>query len=171
MTRQIVDIDYTRCTGCRACVLTCSVFHAGVVRPSASAIHIASSLDEGVNVPLLCIACKERPCLDVCPVNAIRLHKTLGIPLIDTEACTGCQSCIPACPYHGISFDPVADKAVKCDLCDGEPLCVKVCMGAYEMPGALHYVTLSGEEEADYDRRVQERMNVYRSVKDGSECS
>lgn len=171
MTRQILDIDYTRCTGCRACVLTCSLVRVEAVRESASAIRIVSSLDQGVNVPLLCIACKERPCLNVCLVNAIRLHETLGIPLIDTEACTGCQLCIPACPYHGISFDSVANKAVECDLCGGEPLCVKVCTGVHDMPGALHYVTLSDEEEADYDRRVQERMGVYREIKDGSECS
>jgi len=171
MARQVIDIDYTRCTGCNACVLTCALAHAGVVRLSASAIHILSSPDEGINVPLVCINCKEQPCIDVCPVSAIRPDEKLGVPIIDTESCVGCQACIPRCPYHAISFDPVVNKAVKCDLCGGEPLCVKVCMGVNDMPGALHYVTLSDEEEADYDRRVQERMDVYRGIKEGSQCS
>lgn len=171
MTRQVIDIDYTRCTGCRACVLTCALAHAGVVRLSASAIHILSSPDEGINVPLVCTNCKERPCIDACPENAIRPHEKLGIPVIDAESCVGCQACIPACPYHAISFDPIAAKAVKCDLCDGDPLCVQVCTGVNDMPGALHILTLGDEEEGKFDHRVQERMNAYQVVREESEYS
>ncbi len=169
MTRKVIDIDYEKCTGCRACMLTCSLAHTGEVRLAASAIQIASSNDEGRNVPLVCIACKERPCLDACPEDAIHLHEDLDMPMIDTERCTGCQSCLAACPYHGIFFDPVAKKAVKCDLCSGEPLCIKVCTGAYDMPAALHSLTPDLEREEEYAQAAQDRMEAYQNIQENKE--
>jgi Fe-S-cluster-containing hydrogenase component 2 len=41
-----------------------------------------------------------------------------------------------ACPVGGINIDPVTDTAFKCDLCNGDPECVKVCD-----PGAIKYVS------------------------------
>jgi len=164
MTRKVIDIDHKKCTGCRACMLTCSLAHAGEIRLAASAIQIASSNDEGRNVPLVCIACEERPCLDVCPEDAIHLHEELDMPMIDSARCTGCQSCIAACPYCGIFFDPVAKKAVKCDLCNGEPLCVKVCTGVYDMPAALRYVIHDAAQKEEYGQSVQDRMEAYQMI-------
>ena len=35
--------------------------------------------------------------------------------------------CIIACPFGGPSIDPFDRSTVKCDLCDGDPECVKFC--------------------------------------------
>jgi len=41
--------------------------------------------------------------------------------------CIGCANCVTACTYGGISIDPKSKKAIKCDLCDGDPACAKAC--------------------------------------------
>jgi Fe-S-cluster-containing hydrogenase component 2 len=35
--------------------------------------------------------------------------------------------CIAVCPFGAMSFDTLGEKVIKCDLCDGEPVCVKFC--------------------------------------------
>ena len=37
------------------------------------------------------------------------------------------MNCVTACIYGGIAIDPQTKKAVKCDLCNGDPACVKAC--------------------------------------------
>jgi len=137
MSRR-VEVDASRCTGCRACMLTCSLRRTGEARLSASAIRVVSSPDEGQHAPIVCLACSERPCIAACPVGAI--VDAEETPLLDVKRCIGCRACVDACPYGAIGFDPVAGKAVKCDLCGGDPLCVKVCNAATTMPGALSVV-------------------------------
>lgn len=47
--------------------------------------------------------------------------------VVDEERCTGCGFCAAACPWGVITLDPVTGKALKCDLCGGDPACVKEC--------------------------------------------
>jgi len=46
---------------------------------------------------------------------------------VDEDTCVGCKVCAMACPIGGVSIDPVSHVAYKCDLCDGDPECVKYC--------------------------------------------
>jgi Fe-S-cluster-containing hydrogenase component 2 len=39
------------------------------------------------------------------------------------------------CPFGAIGFDIVSKRVIKCDLCDGDPECAKVCFY-----GAIEYV-------------------------------
>jgi Fe-S-cluster-containing hydrogenase component 2 len=73
-----------------------------------------------------------------CPTKAIRIDDVTGARVIDQELCIGCQTCIQACSYElsRIRFDRVKKKAIKCDLCGGDPACVKACP-----TGALSYFT------------------------------
>ncbi|MFO8191839.1 MAG: 4Fe-4S binding protein [Bacillota bacterium] len=57
------------------------------------------------------------------------------------ETCTGCGACVSACPDHMIRLDNEC-KADKCDLCRGDPLCVKYCPS-----GALKLVELVSKQE------------------------
>jgi len=35
--------------------------------------------------------------------------------------------CVAICPFGAMSFDPIAQKVIKCDFCDGDPFCAKFC--------------------------------------------
>ena len=37
------------------------------------------------------------------------------------------MNCVTACVYGGIAIDPRTKKAIKCDLCNGDPACAKAC--------------------------------------------
>jgi Fe-S-cluster-containing hydrogenase component 2 len=41
-----------------------------------------------------------------------------------------------ACPFGAIGVDTQEDKIIKCDLCEGQPVCVEFCEA-----GALQYVS------------------------------
>jgi carbon-monoxide dehydrogenase iron sulfur subunit len=49
--------------------------------------------------------------------------------VIDEGKCTGCWSCIEACPFDAIFKDEVNNVPIRCDLCmDLEvPACVSSC--------------------------------------------
>ena len=37
------------------------------------------------------------------------------------------MNCVTACLYGGIEIDPKTLKAKKCDICWGDPACIKAC--------------------------------------------
>jgi Fe-S-cluster-containing hydrogenase component 2 len=37
------------------------------------------------------------------------------------------MNCVTACTFGGIEIDPMTLKAIKCDLCWGDPACIKAC--------------------------------------------
>jgi Fe-S-cluster-containing hydrogenase component 2 len=118
--------------------MVCSVEHAGVSSPSRSRIHIIKWPWEGFELPMLCQQCEEAPCIAVCPKNALSRDSSLGRVVLDYDLCLGCKMCIIACPFGGIGFDTVARQVIKCDLCDGDPACVRFCE-----PEALQFVPAS----------------------------
>ena len=124
---KVISIDQGKCTGCRVCEMVCSIKHAGVVNPLRSRIKIDKSEWEGVYVPVTCRQCKSPVCQSVCPVDAIYRDPNLDSVVIDYNRCIGCRMCIDACPFGGMSIDPVAEKTIKCDLCGGDPQCVRFC--------------------------------------------
>ena len=126
MRQQIVPF-FDLCTGCRICELACSQNHFRAYAPRKA--HVAVSIEsEGLRAqPSICIQCDDAPCVRVCPVDAIDKDDKLGAVLINRDKCTGCKMCVLACPIDAIYFDTESKKATKCDLCQGEPACVKYC--------------------------------------------
>jgi Fe-S-cluster-containing hydrogenase component 2 len=53
-----------------------------------------------------------------------------GAVLVDREKCTSCGICIRACPGNVPLLHPGDNKATICNLCSGDPKCVKVCKEA-----------------------------------------
>jgi Fe-S-cluster-containing hydrogenase component 2 len=51
------------------------------------------------------------------------------------SACTGCGTCVQACPFGMIALSSETGTALICDLCGGDPSCVKRCA-----TGAIAYV-------------------------------
>ena len=124
---KVLNIDYEKCTGCRLCELVCSVYHEGVSNPTKSRINIIKWEAEGLYIPVTCQQCEDAPCKAACPVKAIDRDETLNRVTIDYDKCIGCRSCMAVCPFGAMGFDITNKKVFKCDLCDGEPQCVKFC--------------------------------------------
>lgn len=123
MQKAIVPL-YEVCTGCRMCELVCALFHFGTINPKKSNITIAK---RGIrhDLPVVCnqgLNCNEE-CVASCPVECIKREN--GILKIIKDECIGCEACVEACPYNAIKM--VGEIAIKCDLCDGDPNCVKFC--------------------------------------------
>ncbi|UCF82370.1 MAG: 4Fe-4S dicluster domain-containing protein [Desulfobacteraceae bacterium] len=124
---KVLMINYEKCTGCRLCELVCSVFHEQVSNPSRSRIKVMKWESEGLYIPMSCQQCEDAPCKNVCPVKAISHDEDLGYMKIDYDVCIGCRSCVAVCPFGAMSFDVIDKKVFKCDLCEGEPQCVRFC--------------------------------------------
>jgi Fe-S-cluster-containing hydrogenase component 2 len=83
--------------------------------------------NEGLYVPMSCQQCQDAPCLNVCPVKAISKDEKLGAMLVDYDTCIGCRSCVAVCPFGAMNFNVIDKKVFKCDLCEGDPQCVRFC--------------------------------------------
>jgi Fe-S-cluster-containing hydrogenase component 2 len=121
-------VDPRVCTGCRLCEAICSFHHMnGETNPGKSRIRIRQDLFLGRSEPLVCRQCGKPPCVSSCSKSAITRNSDLGIVKIDYEKCDLCLECKSACPFDAIHVDPQASILLVCDLCGGEPMCVRFC--------------------------------------------
>jgi Fe-S-cluster-containing hydrogenase component 2 len=133
------------CTGCKSCEMACSLSHEGVASPSLSRIQVRAWGEIAVSMPIVCQHCTDAPCITICPTRARKRVPETQAVITDPLWCVGCKSCIYACPYAAPVIHPAQHKTMTCDLCGGEPLCVKVCT-----VGALSYTS---RETTSEDRR------------------
>jgi Fe-S-cluster-containing hydrogenase component 2 len=118
--------DLSKCSGCRKCEIACSLFHENRIWPEASRIRVFM-LVPGADFPHFCAQCEDYPCVEACPVNALSISKKTGAVRVKTKACIACGKCIDACPGRIPHMHPQENYVVICDLCKGNPQCVKVC--------------------------------------------
>jgi carbon-monoxide dehydrogenase iron sulfur subunit len=136
---------------------------AGVADPRQSRIRVMKTDFENVFIPVTCQHCKDAPCLDACPANAIRREPILDRVLVDQTKCIGCKTCVTICPFGGMSFNKVTQQVMKCDFCDGDPACVKVCE-----PKAIIYGDITEQsviKRANIESRV---FSLYREKVTGN---
>lgn len=53
----------------------------------------------------ICIACKERMCILVCPGHLYSLNEETGDMVVEYAGCLECGSCNIACCYKSIAWD------------------------------------------------------------------
>ena len=119
-----IIVDGKECDGCRICEQICTFFHEQEFNPRRARIKV-EKVELQENTPILCNQCRD--CLDVCPLEAISWDEALGIVRIDGDQCNGCGICIDSCELGALYMDPVTELAITCDLCNGDPQCVKWC--------------------------------------------
>ena len=127
--KKWISRDYLKCSGCRRCEIACSMRHEKRIWPEASRVRVFM-LVPGVEVPHLCAQCKEYYCVGACPTKALSVSEKTTAVIVDREKCTACGACIQACPGKIPHIHPKEKYALICDLCDGDPQCVKVCTEA-----------------------------------------
>jgi carbon-monoxide dehydrogenase iron sulfur subunit len=120
-------IDYEKCVGCESCEQACSAKNTGIVNPALSRIGVVKRQLGTENIPIVCQQCESAPCMAICPVKAISLDEELGRIIVDYDICIGCRMCVAICPFGCMLFDEENRKVFKCDLCDGDPICVRFC--------------------------------------------
>jgi len=151
--------DYLKCSGCRRCEIVCSLSHEGKIWPEASRVRVFM-LVPGAEVPHLCAQCHDYPCVEACPVEALSVSKKTEAVLVDKDKCTACGLCIDACPGKVPYIHPRHNYAVICDLCGGEPKCVKACSeGGWD---ALH--TIKREENQTFKLYAKTPEEITRDV-------
>jgi len=142
-------VESVLCTGCLMCELACSIHKTGLANPLNSRIRVAKNYKTGVNQPVVCRQCNPAPCQEVCPVDCFERNLETGALVLNEEGCIRCGSCVEACPFGALSFS-VDGALIKCDLCGGDPRCVKFCKERPEnssawmanpRASALRYVT------------------------------
>ena len=124
---KVLMINPEKCTGCRLCELVCAVKHDGISNPSRSRIRVMKWEMDGVYIPMACQQCQDAPCMGVCPAGALSRNDELNRVEVDYNKCIGCRSCVSVCPFGAMAFNPIDRQVFKCDLCDGDPQCVRFC--------------------------------------------
>lgn len=168
ITQKAIAIIYdpSRCTGCHMCELACSLYHFHKSHIELSRVIVYKDKASAMFIPSVCISCPAMPCASVCPENAIVKDEKTGMPKVIEEKCLGeeCGKCVEACPYHAIRFSPkVYPYPLICDLCGGDPQCVKVCWAR-----ALEIVERTKDSDtkryliaAEVHRRINEIFEKY----------
>jgi anaerobic carbon-monoxide dehydrogenase iron sulfur subunit len=139
----VLQIDPAQCTDCRLCEIFCSLKQEGYVNPNLARIRIRHDQSRKLLAPITCPPCDEKKCIAVCPEpGALTISPQTGAVVVVEALCTGCSKCIAACDIGAIRFLRQDGRgkngkavALKCNQCDGDPACVRVCE-----PKALEYV-------------------------------
>ena len=136
---KVIEINTEKCTGCRYCENICSFKYSKECTPYRARINVINFENRGLSIPIICEQCEDPVCMNACPITgALYRDPDTGAIHVKEGLCIGCRSCVEACPFGAIKIDPVSLKAIKCDLCGGDPLCVKYCV-----TGALRYVEIA----------------------------
>ena len=124
--RKFVSADPDKCVGCTICEYACAFEKEKVFNPLKSRIRTVR-LHPLINLAVTCRLCEDAPCVAACPRSALEQSEKTGVILVDEEKCNGCGWCIEACDYGAITLHPEKRVVVVCDLCDGDPKCIKWC--------------------------------------------
>ncbi|TSA12050.1 MAG: (4Fe-4S)-binding protein [Betaproteobacteria bacterium] len=135
----IADID--KCTGCRACEMACSAFHAmprySSINPARSRIRVVADELNDEYVPVRAGNFTRTGC------DGRHVYQLKG------KKYSECSFCPASCPTRDFFIEPDSGLPLKCDMCEdepplAEPLCVTVCE-----PGCLTYAVRQVEAEVD----------------------
>ncbi len=142
----VIKIDADKCTGCRACEVICSAFHAtpkySSNNPARSRIRVIRDPLRDIYIPVYAGDYTPAECAG------------RDIYTIDGKQYSECAFCRASCPSRGIFKEPDSSLPLKCDMCEDdppqkEPLCVQWCI-----TDALTYE--EREEEAEEEVKPEE---------------
>lgn len=124
---MFIKTHFDLCSGCGICQMVCSERWLGGYNPRRALLKVTHEQENLYHFPVVCNQCDNPYCANVCPVGAITRDAVTGALAVDPEICVGCDLCRRFCPIGLIGVDPDLKKAIKCDLCNGDPRCVSAC--------------------------------------------
>jgi benzoyl-CoA reductase subunit BamC len=143
---KTIIIDADKCTGCRACEVICSAFHAadkyGTTNPARARIRVIREPLSDIYFPVYAG--------DYAPAECAGRGKYT----IDGKEYMECALCRASCPSRDEFKEPDSGLPLKCDMCEDdppqkEPLCVQWCF-----EDALIYE--EREEEVEEDVKLED---------------
>jgi carbon-monoxide dehydrogenase iron sulfur subunit len=137
-----LSIDREKCNGCGVCQVMCSLAKKKAVQPAESRIRVNRYSGADFQSLALCQHCAEPGCVNACLMGVVIQDPGSGLVGRDTAKCFACGACKVMCPAGAPVYDSHEDAYVTCDLCKGEPICVKVCP-----QNALSYLDLAAASE------------------------
>ncbi|GAJ04172.1 unnamed protein product [marine sediment metagenome] len=147
-TIKYIKIDADKCTGCRACEVVCSAYHAepkySIVNPARSRIQVFKREEDDLYVPVRAGKYTEVECIG------------RGKTTINEKEYGECSFCRQACPARDLFHEPDSKLPLECDMCgepmpEGGPLCVQWCETE-----ALTYDEKEIEEEIEEEEELEE---------------
>lgn len=129
--------DYSKCVGCHACLVGCSVENDTKPPLSWRAIKTYNKqklpLLGFVNLSIACNHCQEAPCLNACPSSAFHFDSQTRAVIHNPDACLGCKYCTWVCPFDAPKFNEHTGTVEKCHFCyhrlkeNQIPACAQAC--------------------------------------------
>ena len=144
---RVFIIDVEKCNGCYDCLMACNEENFGEELAGFDMVHPALGqfllkIEEHLygNPPRVrqyflvkpCMQCRNAPCAQCCPVDAIRINE-FGLVELKEDECISCRLCVYACPYDAIYLNRADNRIRKCSGCSDlvregkEPRCVSAC--------------------------------------------
>ena len=124
MAKVLKADEMSKCIGCFTCMLIC----AGVnrknhsLRKSCIRVRTSGGLS-GRFVAVVCHACRNPQCAQVCPSDALKPRKGGGV-VLEPAKCIGCRRCEEACMVRAIGYDEDERKPIICTHCG---VCARFC--------------------------------------------
>ncbi|MCF8062378.1 MAG: 4Fe-4S binding protein [Deltaproteobacteria bacterium] len=114
-------LHHERCSGCRACLLACSVANFREITTARAALRIEPRFPAPGDYRIhMCDHCGA--CAEACPEEAIERKEDRYV--LREEACSACGTCIEICPNEVLGANPETDLPILCTGC-GE--CAAIC--------------------------------------------
>jgi benzoyl-CoA reductase subunit BamC len=139
-----IKVDISKCTGCRACEMACSTYHAkprySSINPARSRIRVVTNERNDEYVPIRATDYTPSEC------NGRRTY------VIDGKEYSDCSFCGAPCPSRDFFFEPDSGLPLKCDMCESIPPIIPMCVQAC----GEHALTYE-EREIEREEKPQER--------------
>jgi len=152
MNKRLV-LDTEKCNGCGICELVCALSKTGQWHPALSRVKVLQDEKRKLFLPVVCAHCVNPPCINACLMNVIKKDPETGLTVRDESLCIGCRACEITCPFNVCLFDYIEEVVVNCDLCNGDPVCVKYCPAR-----ALQFMPMAGATAARRDETARNRI-------------
>ncbi|MCG8636301.1 MAG: (4Fe-4S)-binding protein [Desulfobacterales bacterium] len=119
-----INVDLSKCNGCRACEKACAAFHAkpkySSFNPARSRIKVVIDERNDQWIPVRAGGYTQAEC------NGRNRY------VIDGKEYSECALCPASCPSRSWFKEPDSGLPLKCDMCEDippleEPMCVQMC--------------------------------------------
>jgi phenylglyoxylate dehydrogenase beta subunit len=137
-----------RCDACGDCMTACAQAKAESDDLTFSRIRILPSVNGGHVELALCRQCADPVCVMNCPSGALTKSGDTGVIDWTADKCVDCLLCTAGCAYAGIVYEAEIGHVSKCDMCGGDPACVRSCeSGALELRTEARLFNAFAEKE------------------------